>query len=272
MPQPDEPLVYNRAHRTTPGLVHAPGKLEESPWWNPVKQAVFATNAGYGGCESLAIVTWNSGAPDPILSVRGHTLGWFERSLAHFGVPHVVLGGDIGAAWNNRMKLDLTIEFLARSNREFVLGGDSSDVLLVADPRTMVDACRRHGARVLFNAEKHQWPREARETARFERRVSRGPFRYLNSGLWIGRREDCLRAFQSARRWADQLTAHLRSDQICWKYAYRELYPAIQVDWQCRVFQNLNRVDREIEVRGQSLPRTRSLFHSMVGALTSRRS
>jgi hypothetical protein len=272
MPQPDEPLVYNRVYATYPGVVHAPGRLKESPRWERLKQAVFATQRSYGECESLAIITWNSGAPDPTLSVRGHTLGWFERSLAHFGVPCVVLGSDIGGAWNNRMKLDLTIEFLAQSTREFVLGGDSSDVLLVADPRSILAAYRHQDVKVLFNAEKNDWPRDDATIKQFEHRVNRGPFRYLNAGLWIGRREDCLRAFQVARRWADRLTAHPKSEQFCWKYAYRELYPDVQADWRCAVFQCLNQVRGEISVRGQTLWRYRGLFHTMRGALTARRS
>jgi hypothetical protein len=257
------PLVYNRVHRTCPALVHAPGKLEESPWWNALKEEVFSTRDTYSECESLAIVTWNSGAPNQFTTARGHSLGWFERSLAHFGVQYTVLGSGIGDRWINRMKMDLTIEFLANSDRELVLGADSSDVLLVADPRRIVEAYRQQEAEVLFNAEKKSWPPELKEMRRFERRVTRGPFRFFNSGVWIGRREACLRAFSAAKRWAEQLKVRPNSDQICWKHAYQELYPAVQVDWRCTAFQNLNQVRREIEVRGRRLPRSSGIFCRM---------
>jgi hypothetical protein len=235
-------------------LVHAPGKLHESPWWEPVQTAVFGSTATYISPPSLGIVTWNSGAPDSILSVRGHTLGWFERSVAHIGLEATVLGGDIGSAWTNRHKLDLTIDFLSHTTHRYVLGADSSDALLVGDPHAMLERYLRLGAPMLFNAEKNFWPPELGDLRAFEDRIGRGPFRYLNSGAWLGRREACLEAFRAAKRWAERLAERPTSDQICWKHAYRELHPMIAVDDGCAVFQNLNRVRREIRVQGQSLP------------------
>ncbi len=79
------------------------------------------TRHTYEACDGLAIITWNSGSPNSVMAFRGHTLGWFERCLAHFGVQHTVLGVQIGSAWTNRMKIDLTIDFLATSDRELVL-------------------------------------------------------------------------------------------------------------------------------------------------------
>jgi len=151
-------------------VVHAPGKLHESPWWEPVKTAVFASTATYTSPPSLAIVTWNSGAPDAILSVRGHTLGWFERSVAHVGLEATVLGGDIGSAWTNRHKLDLTIDLLSHTTHRYVLGADSSDALLVGDPHAMLEQYLRLDVPMLFNAEKNFWPPELRSLREFEGR------------------------------------------------------------------------------------------------------
>lgn len=247
-------MLFNTLHRTYPCLVHAPGKLVESPWWEIIKEQVFATQRAYDLDDSLDIITWNSGAPDSILRVRGHTLGWFEKSLTHAGVRHTVLGTEVGAAWTNRMKLDLTIEFLTRSSAAFVLGGDSSDVLLIGDPRVALEHFVRQDAQMLFNAEKNFWPPELRRLRRFEDRVGEKPFGYFNSGLWIGTRQTCLEAFRVAKQWSDRLKSRPTSDQMCWKYAYRDLYPAIKADYGCEIFQNLNRVIDEIEVNGAGLP------------------
>jgi hypothetical protein len=263
----DNPLVYNRVYRTCPSLVHAPGKIDESPWWETIKEELFKSPRSDERCESLAVVTWNSGSPNSVLDRRGHTLGWFERSLAHWGLGCTVLGGGIGAAWYNRLKIDLTIDFLHKCDRELVLGADSSDVLLVGQPRRLIDAFHRQPAEVLFNAEKNSWPPRTKTLGAFERRVGRGPFRYLNSGVWLGRREACLRAFKAARQWAERLDGWPTSDQICWKYAYRELYPLVQIDWRCELFQSLNQVRHEIDVRGNKPPLISCLYRFTRGWL-----
>jgi len=258
----DLPLIHNRIHDTHPSLVHAPGKLDESPWWDRVKQEIFRTPRVSRANDSLAVITWNSGSPNPTLSVRGHTLGWFERSLDHFAVSYTVLGGGIGSAWTNRLKLDLTLEFLGTTTADFVLGGDSSDVLLVRDPGAALAEFRRQDAGVLFNAERNPWPKQLADVKAFERRVALAPFHHLNSGLWIGRRDALIRAFTAARRWADRVEGDgwPASDQACWKLAYRELYPSVQVDDRCRIFQALNGVRREITVGGRTWPRFNWLF------------
>ncbi|MBM4187454.1 MAG: hypothetical protein FJ206_09100 [Gemmatimonadetes bacterium] len=249
------PLVLNRRTGTAPVLVHAPGTDRESPWWLPIRRRVFEEPGRHEVPPGLALLTYNSGHPNEILSRRGHGLGWFERSLEQAGLPYVVLGQGLRSEWRNRLKLELTLDFLRRTAAQMVLGADSSDVLLVGDPARLVARLSTTPDRVLFNAEKRPWPREAREVFRFERTVARGPFRYLNSGLWLGRREPLIAAFECAARWAGRLTAKPDSDQICWKYAYRELYPAIEVDTTCSVFQCLNDVGPELEVAGVRWPR-----------------
>jgi hypothetical protein len=251
----DRPFVTNRIYRSRPLAVHAPGTERESPWWAPIRTRLFNRAARYHLPDGVAIVTFNSGGANSILERRGHTLGWFERSLDHLGLAYTVLGTGIGTRWANRMKLDLALGFLAGTRAEIVLGGDSSDVLLIGDPGTLVERFRRQGAAVLFNAETRAWPREAREVTSFEHRVAKRPFRYLNSGLWIGRRAALIEAFTAARRWADRLSVKPDSDQICWKYAYRDLHPVVQIDDRCALFQCLNDVGRGLELADRRWPR-----------------
>jgi hypothetical protein len=248
-------VVHNRIYDTWPAAVHAPGKLEQSPWWEPIRRRVFAAPTPKSSAATLAIVTWNSGAANPLFVRSGHTLGWFERSVARWGLPCTVLGRELGAAWSNRMKLDLTLEFLTTTSADVVLGADSSDALLIADPAVLVDRFAQQPAGVLFNAEINPWPPETEEIARFEAQAAPAPFCHLNAGLWIGRRAALLEGFMAARRWADRITARPRSDQICWKHAYRELHPLIQIDARCTLFQCLNQVREEIDVEGRRWPR-----------------
>ncbi|MGE0551878.1 MAG: glycosyltransferase domain-containing protein [Gemmatimonadales bacterium] len=250
---PHTPLIRNRRHGTTPGLVHAPGRAGESPWWPRIEERVLSASHRYRPRDGLEIVTWNSGRPNSILSVRGHRLGTLEASLDRFGIPYTVLGGSVGDRWTNRMKLELTLDHLRRSAAELILGADSADVLLVDDPGRIVDAFAGQPARVLFNAEKNPWPRQLADVASFERQVAPAPFRHLNSGLWIGYREALIEAFGHALAAAGSSEVP-GSDQACWKQVYRERYPAIQVDARCRCFQTLNLVRREIVVDGERWP------------------
>jgi hypothetical protein len=259
MAWPDQPLVRNLKHQTFPALVHAPGRLRESPWWRPIERRVLAARHRYSPCPELSLVTWNSGGFGAGFEGRGHRLGRFERSVELRGLPVSVLGGGIGSAWTNRMKLDLTIAFLERSAAELVLGADSADALLVGDPAAIVAAYCRQESAVLFNAEINPWPPELAEIAEFERRVAPAPFCHLNAGAWIGRRDAVLEAFRAARRWSERSPIRPRSDQACWKQVYRELHPMIGIDARCEAFQTLNGVRREIEVDGSASPRLAGL-------------
>ena len=135
-------LVYNRIYGTQPFIAHAPGKVDESPWWKVLRAAVFASEDRFTSPPSVDVITWNSGRPDSIPSLRGHSLGLFERSLDHFGVRHTVLGAGLGKDWSNRMKLDLTLDFLSQSGADFVLGADSADALLIGDVGVLLEHCQ----------------------------------------------------------------------------------------------------------------------------------
>jgi len=87
-------------------------------------------------------------------------------------VSYTPLGGDLGSAWTNRLKLALMLDFLGTTTAEFILGGDSSDVLLVRDPAIALAEFRRQDAGVLFNAEKNPWPKQLVEVKAFERPIA----------------------------------------------------------------------------------------------------
>ncbi len=212
------------------------------------------TQRRYENPDDLAIITWNSGIANPDLGVRGHALGVFERSLEGSGLRYEVLGRGIGSAWTNRMKLQLTIDFLERTNALYVLAADSTDVVLIGDPAEVLRRFRQQEADVVFNAEKNCWPADLPDLQEWEEGVGQPPFRYFNAGVWIGRPEACLEVYRVARRWSEELDIYPTDDQVCLKHAYREVYPRLVLDHRCEMFQNLNRVRDEIQIRGRGLP------------------
>ena len=245
--------VRNTVFDTRPLVIHAP-QAADCPWWEILLAEVFAAERRYTKPDDLVILTWNSGAANADLAVRGHALGWFERSLEHVGLPYHVLGAGIGSAWTNRMKLDLTIEFLENTDAPFVFAADSTDVALIGDPGEILRRFLSRESGIVFNGEKNCWPADFPDLQRWEEEVGQPPFRYFNAGVWIGTREAGLAAYRTARSRAEELGSYPTSDQVCLKHAYRELYPAVVVDHRCEMFQNINRVRDEIEVRGRGLP------------------
>jgi hypothetical protein len=184
----------------------------------------------------ITIFTWNSKARK----------GCFERSLDALGLDYFVLGKEV-IEWRNIIKIALSYEFLKRVETTYVMAADSRDVLLLDDPRRLVERMEAlPGCLMLFNAERNHYPRQCRTKA-FERRVfeqstslelSGGAkyFQYLNSGAWVARTDFCRPLHEEAIRVRPPLSY---SDQGVYKLLYKRHYPKIQIDHECEVFQTL---------------------------------
>jgi hypothetical protein len=98
---------------------------------------------------------------------------------------------------------------------------------------------------MVFGSEKTSAP-EVPHLTEFERSLAESIYCYLNSGGWIGTTAACRRFFdalmQEHRRdiVAAQPAAHLfRADQGMTRKTFRRFHPAAQLDYGCRIFQNL---------------------------------
>jgi hypothetical protein len=229
------PVLVNLVFDTRPLVVHAPGQTGKNSLWRALKAEFFQSHSkDYGGCDDLTILTWNN-RPQP---------GVLQQCLDHLGIEHLVLGQNI-TDWKNLLKNRLTAEALEGVQTRYVMGLDAPDVLLLGHPQQVLDRFRRDFAcRLLFGAEIHCFP-EVDELRRFENSLPKAvtsPWHYLNSGMWIGETAFCREFFAAAcetEPW-DGDERFLRSDQGVLKKVLRRFYPGADLDYGCRLFQNIN--------------------------------
>jgi hypothetical protein len=237
-------VIVNTYYQTQPLIFHAQGKSEFCPMWAFVlKYWENSPKISYGDDSRLDIITWNSGEFNNINCKKN--LGTFERSCSVYGVNPIVLGQSYGKSWHNRLKILTTISFLAQSKKPYVMGCDSSDVLLVGNPREILDRFLQEDCEAMFNAELLRWP-DKPNLEEFEKSVGIAPFYYFNSGVWIGQRKFCLKFYREADIFSRKTKHNPFSEQVCTKQAYHLLYPLVKVDHTCKLFQTLNRIPPDL--------------------------
>jgi hypothetical protein len=98
----------------------------------------------------------------------------------------------------------------------------------------------------LFNAEKMIWPPDLPSyIINFERKLH--PYLFLNAGLWIAKTQFAKQILKECLGVSPE-TGYTNSEQVAYKYCYRNLYPHMAVDYSSAIFQGLNRVsNNEIE-------------------------
>ena len=227
--------LTNTLFGTEPIVAHCPGPLSRA--WRLFAEAVFEAPVTARPCrESATILTWNHGGrPDK-------PNGILEHCLERRGCPPLVLGGEL-KTWRNIFKLQVTADALERIETDYIIGLDSADVLVVAHPDEIAARFRtQFDCDLLFNATGSKcWPELpefiAFESSRPEARHAAGRH-WLNSGAFIGRTDFCRRFFRELAH-----TARSRDfigDQHAIKDAWPRWYPAIQLDYECRIFQWFN--------------------------------
>jgi hypothetical protein len=225
--------LVNKQFGTNPLVVHAQGFHADKPHWPPIRDAFFAQPPRQlGPAEGLAIITFNNGH---------QAMGLLERGLEHLGVPCHVLGRGIDPWLNSRDKPRLVLQALDELDGELILGLDSRDVLVLDDPRLIVRRfLGEFDCDLLFSADRMSWP-AIMAFKRYEDSLpgaDRSDFRYLNGGAWIGRRE-MVRQFFAAAVETAPLPQAPESEQGILKQLLPRFHPRVQLDYQCRIFQNI---------------------------------
>lgn len=237
--------VRNLITGAAPHVLHRNGN--PSNWravWPEVVKAFFSESRAIDpACPEVTVLTWNS---RPAKGVLQECLDWR-------GVPYLTLGRTL-EWWRNCYKIYLTADALRRVTTPYVMALDADDVLVLSPIGEILETFQAFGCDIVIGSEKHSWP-DVRSLARFERSIAQSEYCYLNSGAWIGRTEACARFFQDCQD-ADlgeilndksNMTI-LYDDQGRTRQAFRRNYPAVQLDYQCRIFQSLFKVPTSGEI------------------------
>jgi hypothetical protein len=191
-----------------------------------------------------------------------------ENILEYLGMDDfAVLGRDL-KTWKHIYKIKLIVEHIKKHPYPgLLLHLDAPDVLVIDDLQPAVDRFNSDfQCDLLFGAEKNSAPgskttrgineSEVRFLSRieqFEEASYDPPFRYLNAGCFIGRKEYILELFSEALdiRKHLQLSSRLHhgdymydDDQLILRELHRRHYPRIQIDHGNKVFQNLYAIQR----------------------------
>jgi hypothetical protein len=234
----DGPTIRNYIFDTFPCIIHHPTKLIRNSFFLEdqcgewVKLMNHFTKNGFR-CEirdDIKILTANS----------RQSLSPLEKNLDLLGIEYEVLGRGESNTWTNRNKPRLICDRLKSVKEKYVLFMDADDVLVVRDLCDIVDRFMSFGCRMLFNASSWAYPLESRYSS-IEKLMVNSPFCHLNSGCFIGESEFCVGALEKWLEFNDKTTdSFLESDQIKMKPVYIDLYPDVQIDYNCSIFQILD--------------------------------
>ena len=238
-------LVKNLATGSLPSVIHRNGNPPEweDHWPHVVAEFFAEEREPCEPCPELTILTWSTRPTKSLV----------ERCLDRWGVPAVTLGRHL-PEWRNDMKLYLNAEALGRVKSEYVMALDADDVIMVSSPRHILSAFKAFECDIVFSTEKNTWPRIP-FLLEFVEPASVSAYCHLNSGAWIGKTDACLRFFRDCLNEddGDIVAAHptpavFRDDQGRTRKTFWRHYPAARLDYHCRIFQSLNKVELNEEV------------------------
>jgi hypothetical protein len=227
-------MVTNSLFGTTPGIVHANGPFKTNLYWEAIKRAFFNSRArNIGPSDDVTVITCNNGHP---------SMGVFERSLDHLGVPYLVLGETVSTWVNAIHKPRAILDGLRQIKTEFALYADSRDALLLTAPDALLSTYQREFQNIplVFGADRVNYPpnRQFKLFEEYLEGAQHSPFKYLNSGMWIGATEFCLRFFERVVR-NNPVAEGPESDQGLVRQLLPEFQGAVVLDYECKLFQNI---------------------------------
>jgi len=178
------------------------------------------------------------------------------------------------STWKHIYKLRLIVDHIKNNPQPgLLLHLDAPDTLVIGDLQMSVDCFRSEfDCDLLFGAEKNSAPGSRTASGitqsevdflcrieAFEDSCYPPPFRHLNAGCFIGRKDFILDVFSEALQTRKQMNLSSRlssggytydDDQLITRELHRKHYPRIQIDHENRVFQNLYATDTsEISAR-----------------------
>ena len=204
-----------------------------------------------GAIPDLTIYVWNSKSKSEEYIINTKTLGICEESLEHRKIPFIQLGSELDKKWVNICKLECGFSALKNAKTTYTMTLDSSDIVVIGDIVSCFEKFKKSPHDVILNADAATWPFAFPHE--FEKRVGRGPQRFLNSGAILGKTSKLITIYDyllnqfDVSKYVDidnQVDYCLKTDdQIRWKEAYQHFYPKMMVDYYCEYFQTINDIN-----------------------------
>lgn len=253
-----KPIIYHNPGRSVKSFICRKTGLwrvnQGELYLKKIQERLFADKSKKGAFRrpaELAIVTASNYARPTIA----------ELSLKHIGITDYSVVGKNILNWENRLKIDLILDFARKAKEEYILFMDGSDAVINDNPDLILEwFLSVPNAEIIFNGDKVNWP-ELTEAAAFESAAYGGQYPHLNSGVFIGKTKTIIRFFEECKTMADQ--KKYVDDQDVIRRRQRDWHPAVQVDSDCRIFLNLFWPDPEEMARyGIKVPAQEVFFHT----------
>lgn len=213
---------HNLDLATEPLFLHANGRSKQTEEWKDLVEHSLGQVSLFP--PDVTFVTYAAG-PDP-----SPVLDQLERS----GAPVVnAAAGTPRESWQNRKKIPLLLQAMLEIDTTWVCSVDGHDVLPSEDLRLLT--ARLGSLDLLFSVGTDNFPPGLPADAEGT------PFKYLNSGLFVGRRTLLQDFYGSLLEAVPEDGADKywdRSDQLRVRPAWRR-WRGIGMDSRCEVFQNL---------------------------------
>lgn len=231
-------MIYNRITGSHPVLFHAPGNKHNTKryqyincLWNRI--ANFRIR---GNCtnDDIKVITWNNTS----------NKGPLELSLDNLNINYTVLSD---TNWCNYKKINLTLNEIQSTQEPYILGADSFDVVCLGNINKLKNVLSKD---MLISTESQFYPinDELKQEQQFEDSIGIGQWRYLNSGLWFGKKDFCCNFFKLCLMYHEHKPKSLddkskNSDQYAFHKAFMALQEKIELDYNCHAFQTISFLD-----------------------------
>lgn len=246
-------MLKNKIYSTSPKTIHCPQCEHNDKLLKIFMLELTRTGTQVVFPEDLGIISWDSKGGQSIL----------KKSLKFLKVDATFLGKDMIWA-NNRLKINLTNDFLKTTSKKYVMGIDAYDALLVGDPAILLEDFKQTKLKLIFNATPGCYP-PVKELIEYELKLFPNKiWQHLNAGVWIGETEYCRYFFGKLLSYYEQAMQLFLEDgkmgeQILVKLAFQDEFPLVSIDWKCQLFQviresacypNELKINRGIEING----------------------
>ena len=219
--------VLSKIHGTYPSVIHNNGHRKSSESVNKffahIKEEVCSRKYEITPCDNMDVVTWST------FGVKGA----LQESAEAFGVTPIVMT-DFPQPFSLYDKISNTLKAAEQSKKKYLLCCDAMDCVLLNNPETVLQKWKKQFGVVLFGAETKHYPQNS-PCEVFEKFIYSGRYCHLNGGCFIGATQHIRRFCDKALRFLDRAD----EDQSIWKLMHWKYYPAIQIDFQCIIFQNM---------------------------------